>query len=635
MPETKQSTKTTWIGMVRQLHNHLQDNDDRFTLLNQIDRTMTDFDLPMVEFLSTPLREFVRLSQATEAHFYVDSGDETLLLCTTGSGEAVESIDLSALSSILPPDYRISAETPPKIIGESNLGQLESLFPKATCLLMLPVWLPPDKAWPSADKRFGVVILEDTRYDKQLSPFQDPAIQSFARAVIHQLSIGLRIQLKGWRSLWFEKLVNAFFEFDLEPYTCFKELAKKIPEYLPKFGPFKFESELEVSIIIHERGNDFLTMIASTAKNETGTKLKFEDSVVGIFFENLDVPYILENPRQDPDLKSRYKAYTPGINTELATPIKEFPDRSPRAIINLESKSHHAFKQLHVDALLYLCDILRPMVSALYDRIIERQLQQQSILHAQRSYWNTVGAVLQHNTNSQLASIRMGIDNARAAIELDKAEQADQILTLVPNTLETVAKEIKEFSTKIHKFSVYGRYSISEQISEAIAKIEQMMSNTEQWVQIKYSQSDNFDTFCSPILAMHLYNLLDNSVYWVYDWINREPEHKGEIFVTVQPGLLPDEGQERELNQTCEITIRDNGTGCPPETLSKLRRRPVTSLRSDGLGMGHAVYAATSYVQSLGGSIEIDSEEDKWFKITINLPLYNEKLHKPKSDIQI
>ncbi len=627
-----QQTQASWVGIVQQLADHLQANEDRLGLLLQINRSMNDYGLPVVEYLSSPLREFARISQANEAHFYVDSGDVTLLLCTTGSGEAVKSIDLSALSLILSPDQK-----DPKVFAKSELGQIEPLFPNATCLFILPVWLPPDRAWPSADKRFGVVFLEDTQYDHRLTPFQDQAIQSFAHSVINYLSIGIRVHLKGWRTSWFENLTKTFFELDLEPYACFKELAKRIPKYLPEFGPFGFKSQPEVSIIIHEREeNNYLTIIASSARDQIdNTRLKFDDSVVGIFFEDMDLPYILGNPRQDPLLKSRYKGYAEEINSELAAPIKEVHSRKPSAVINLESKSHQAFRQLHVDALLYLCNILRPMFSALYDRIVERQLQQEAILKAQRSYWNTVGSVLQHNTNSQLASIRMGIDNARKAIELDKAETADQILAPIPDTLATVSEEIKEFSNKIHQYSVYGRYSVNEQILEAIAKIEQMMTRIEQWVQITYAPSEDFDTFCSPILAMHLYNLLDNSVFWIYDRINQKPEHKGEISITVRLGPMPVEGQTQELNQTCQITITDNGSGCPPETLSKLLRRPVASQRRDGLGMGHAVYAAASYVQSLGGKTVVDSEPGEWFRTTINLPLYNEKLHRPKSDIQI
>ncbi|MCB0208825.1 MAG: hypothetical protein KDJ52_05835 [Anaerolineae bacterium] len=619
--------EASWKGIMRQLYGQLQDNEDRLELLRQIDRTMTDYDLPMAEFLHGPLEGFARLSQASTAYFYIDSGDELLLLCATDSGNIAESIPLSTLSSILP-----SEEKEPQVFAKDKLTELGALFKNAACLFILPVWLPSDKAWPTDDKRFGVVILEDTRYEALATPFTDQSIQAFARAVIGQFGIGLRIQMKGWRSLWFENLVNSFFSFDLDPVLCFKELAEKIPDYLPRFGPFEFKSAPEVSVIIHGRGNNYLTMIAHTVKDSSEVKLKFNDSVVGFLFEDIDLPYILGNPRQDPKLMTRYKAYAEGMNTELAAPIKTFPNKSPIAVINLESRAEHAFKQLHVDALLYLCNILRPIITSLYDRIVERQLQQQSILYAQRSYWNTVGAILEHNTNSQLVSIRMGIDNARRAIELNKVEKADEILAQVPNNLETAKKEIKGFSNKLHEYTVYGRYFISEQISEALGKVEQMMARTKRQVQISISQSDEFEVFCSPILAMHLYNLLDNSVYWIYDRIRREPEHKGQISITVKPGPLPAENQEQELNRTCEIIIIDNGSGCPPETLTSLRRRPVTSQRKDGAGMGHAVYAATSYIQSLGGTIDIDSKVGEGFTIIMNLPLYNEKIHKPKAE---
>ncbi len=627
MPINEQSA---WVGEIRQLYNRLQDNDDRFNLLRQIDQTMTDFDLSMGEFLSRPLTEFARLSQASNAYLYVDSGDELLLLCVTNSDEAEKSIMVSALSPILPLDQKDS-----KVITKDELGQIGPLFPDATCLYLLPIWLPSDKAWPSSDQRFGVVILKDTRYDHHLTPFQEQAIQSFAQAVIDQLSIGIRFQLKGWRSLWFEKLMDAFFNLDLDPDDCFKELAQKIPEYLPRFGPFQFESP-DISIIIHRADTEHLTIIAGTAQGQTGVRLKFNDSVTGLLFENPDLEYILGNPRQDSQLESRYKAYAAEINTELVAPIKRRSSKTPIAVINLESKSHHAFKQLHVDALLHLCNILTPVITALYIRVVEIRTQQQAVLYAQRSYWNTIGAVLRHNTNSQLASIRMGIDNVTEAIKLNKPEeQVNEILTPVQSNLEAVSEEIKEFSDKMHEYTVYGCYSVKDQILEAITKTKQRMQQNEPRIQINYVQDEDFYVFCSPIFAMHLYNVLDNSVYWIGEWATKDPGHRGEISISVKPGPLPAEDQEQELNQTCEITIFDNGAGCSPDILERLLRRPVTSQRTGLAGMGHAVYATAGYVKSLGGTIEVDSKKGEWFKIVMYLPLYNETLHKPTSVIEV
>ena len=635
MADIGKFTEASWVGDIQRLYTRLKDNDDRLNLLKHIDRTMTYYDLPLAKFLGDALRSFAPLSQADNIYFYVDSGDELLLLCATKKDEVASSIPLVALASILPPEDKEH-----KIIAEQDMDQLKGFFPKARCLFLLPVWLPEDrKAWPSADHRFGIVVMKDEGYDPLFSPFQEPEVQSFAQSVISQLSIGIRIQLKGWRSLWYESLVSKFFELDLDPYACFKELALRTPGYLPQFGPFAFEVQPEVSIIIQELGKNpernghFLTMVTSTADDLTGIRLKINDSVPGLLCEQPELSYILGNPREDPHLKSHYKAYAPGMNTVLAAPIREFANRSPNAIINLESPLHHAFKHLHIEALLYLCIRIQPIVTALYDRILERQLQQESILYAQRSYWNTVGAVLRHNTNGQLTAIRMGIDNASKALERGNIDMAKEVLTEIPNSLTLVLEEIREFSNKIHEYTVYGCYQVQDLISEAIDKIEQVMRRTQRWIEIDYVQDKEFAVYCSPILSQHLYNFFDNAVFWICHRMTEEPQHQGKIEISVQPGPVPPEGQEQELNQTCKILVQDNGTGCPPETLEKLLSRPVVSQRQDGLGMGHSVYAAAGYLQTLGGNIEIKSSEGEGFQVSIYLPIYNEKLHQIKADM--
>lgn len=632
MEGTESSIEATWVSVIRQLYNHLQENDDKFNLLRNIDRGMVDISLNLEQFVSSSLSEFARLSHATEAHFYIDSGDELFLLHTTSSQKMPKSITLAGLSSILPNDQKNL-----KTVGKRNLGQMESFFSHASSLLMIPVWLPPDQAWPSAKKRFGVMILEEIQYVEELNPFKNQAIQSFARTAVGQLALGLRFRLNNRQSEWFQELIDAFFRLDLEPYECFKELAKKIPDYLPLFGPFQIKSKPGVLVLIHDGlGGNYLTIVGTTGE-ETGDKLKVEESVVGLLFENPEIPYIIGDPRHDPKLKSRYKAYSGKqngmeIKTELAAPI-EGPHGTRIAVVNLESEFSKAFTQIHIDALLYLCDLLSPIVTALQDRIIERLRRQDAVMYAQRSYWHTVGAVLRHDTRSQLASIRIGIDNAKMAAKINKTEKIEKILAPLYDNLKSVEQEVVKFSEQIYGYTVYGSYPIRIFISEAIDRIKDRLEESK-WVRIDFSEGEDFDVFCSPILTMHLYNIIDNSLYWVNQRIARDPSHQGKVSIVVGLGPMPTEDQEQELNRTCEVIITDNGPGCPKENLAKLFNRPVTSLRTGEQGMGYALYAANNYLYGIGGSIKAESEEGEWFKVTITVPIFDPRIHRIRSSAE-
>jgi signal transduction histidine kinase len=346
--------------------------------------------------------------------------------------------------------------------------------------------------------------------------------------------------------------------------------------------------------------------------------------------------YVLGDPRNTPLLKGRYKAYLgkkegKEIQTELAVPIED-SNGTRFAAVNLETEFVNAFSQIHVEALIDLCNTFAPMLAALHDRIIERQRQQSAVMYAQRSYWNTVGSVLRHNTNSQLASIRIGIDNAKMAANLGKIEKIEESLTPAYSNLNMVAEEIDQFSKEIYSYTVYGGYSVHHLISEAISRIKER-ADKEKKIPIDFVPDQDFQVFCSPILMMHLYNILDNSIYWVEQRLLKEPDHQAKISIKVGPGPVPDKDQERDLNQTCEVIIEDNGLGCPKDNLDKLLHRPVTSRRTGEQGMGHALYAVANYVYGIDGSIKIQSEEGQWFKTTIHLPIFDDRIHQARSSI--
>lgn len=617
MEATEAPMEAAWVPMIRQLYDHLQNNDAKINLLRRIDRMMVDVSLTLEQFVSSALENLPQVSSATEVHFYVDSGDELPLLHTTRSRGVAKCLEASVLSSILPFNYE---EREPKVVNKSEFDHMEEFFPESDSLLLIPMWL-------SASKRFGVVILE-TEYPAQLSPFRDKAVRSFAQMVVVQLVNGIQFRLNESRSEWLRDIDASFFELDLEPDRCFMLLAEKIPSFLPSFGPFRMESDPEVQVLTHHADGKYLTIVGTTER-ETGTKVKVEDSVVGLLFEDPYPPYILGDPRNDPVLKDHYKAYLgkeeqKEIKTELAVPVEESDGRRI-AVVNLESEYVNAFTKVHVEAVMDLCGVLAPLITALHNRVVEAERRQQAVMYAQRSYWNTVGALLRHNTRGHLLAIRFSIDNAKSAVNPDQAEEIEQILAPVYDGIHAVNREIEEFSKELYSYTVYGAYSIGSLISRTITRFEQRLEGSR--VGIDFLESEDFEVFCSPALEMHLYNIIDNSIYWVEQRVAEEPGHQGRVSITVKPGPMPAENQEQELNRTCEVVIQDNGPGCPKETLDKLCYQPVTSLRTGEEGMGHALYAAGNYLRALGGSVKPDSKEGKWFQVSISLPIFDQRIH--------
>jgi len=78
--------------------------------------------------------------------------------------------------------------------------------------------------------------------------------------------------------------------------------------------------------------------------------------------------------------------------------------------------------------------------------------------------------------------------------------------------------------------------------------------------------------------------------------------------------LLPNPNGNEEL----QIIIQDNGKGIPKELLSKLGIKGNTFGKKKGSGLG--LFHAKSTIESWGGSLFIESMEEKGTKVIINLP---------------
>ena len=76
----------------------------------------------------------------------------------------------------------------------------------------------------------------------------------------------------------------------------------------------------------------------------------------------------------------------------------------------------------------------------------------------------------------------------------------------------------------------------------------------------------------------------------------------------------------REAGDAVEITVRDNGTGIPPEIRDKLFQ-PFFTTKPTGEGTGLGLSISYDIVtQQHGGTITVESEPGAYTEFTIRLP---------------
>ena len=76
----------------------------------------------------------------------------------------------------------------------------------------------------------------------------------------------------------------------------------------------------------------------------------------------------------------------------------------------------------------------------------------------------------------------------------------------------------------------------------------------------------------------------------------------------------------RDLGDAVEVTVRDNGTGIPPEIRDKLFQ-PFFTTKPTGEGTGLGLSISYDIVtQQHGGTITVESEPGAFTEFTIRLP---------------
>lgn len=83
--------------------------------------------------------------------------------------------------------------------------------------------------------------------------------------------------------------------------------------------------------------------------------------------------------------------------------------------------------------------------------------------------------------------------------------------------------------------------------------------------------------------------------------------------LTIETKYLPEKG-------SISVSFKDTGVGIPPENLSKLFE-PFFSTKKKGKGVGLGLSVAYGIIQEHGGSIQVQSEVEKWTTFNIEIPL--------------
>src|SRR6185503_4583317 len=266
---------------------------------------------------------------------------------------------------------------------------------------------------------------------KEISRLSDPAFANSVVALVSQLAIAYKHDDRAFQHGKVHELWNKFLESNLSPTQCFKEIARRVPTFLPDFGPIKLNSqdpEIQILMLANDPDPDLtapeLIIRGTTGEEPPGTRIAINRSVCGLLIESntRQLPFFCDDPTKT-EYKKLYREYLgkgKPIRTELATRI--VLDGSTVGVLNLESQEVDAFNVHHINAILRLSETIAPILWVFEKRLEMNATMQLSVASSTARYLEGIASVYRHSMKSPLLTLKSNIESISASLEATTAK---------------------------------------------------------------------------------------------------------------------------------------------------------------------------------------------------------------------
>ncbi|MBL7175438.1 MAG: two-component sensor histidine kinase [Desulfobacteraceae bacterium] len=264
---------------------------------------------------------------------------------------------------------------------------------------------------------------------------------------------------------------------------------------------------------------------------------------------------------------------------------------------------------------LYLTDrIIRRMERIDVDR---EQLSEQLIRASRLAELGEMSAGFAHEINNPLQIIKSEqalmetilselkeIGELKPSESLSELEDSLHQIDLQINRCSGITQSILKFGRQSEP--VYTDIALQTFIPEVTVMVENKASVHGITLRQEISEDTPFVHGDPGQLQQVLINLYNNAIDAI---IARHGTEEGELVIGAGP----------KENGKVEIFVKDNGVGISPENQDKIFR-PFFSTKSVGNGTGLGLSVCYGIIDSMGGTMEVSSEEDVGTIFTIHLP---------------
>jgi signal transduction histidine kinase len=627
-----------WREPVKKLINLLESHDEYNQLIISIDKAIAKSDLrpsKLFEEFKRAIKYLTNELKCNASALYIRNGEHGYIMSITeGSFNWPSMLNMDGIIS----DLDRCCDSPHHI-SNIDIMALDLKVEKSTSGLIAGV--AGDQGC-DAKSQFAVFFFLREGFDSKIV-WEEEALRKL-KTVCVQLSNGYRFAITEQKEAILEKIVERFFEEEMDAQKCLNVFSYYCKDLFPSFYPLSVAGNIKTQLLLWDPSQDSsLTIKATTGEDEgksepIGSLVDIKNSITGKLIINPDLSYYICNPQQEAGTYVPYLGKT--MKSELAIPVNliEYCSASGeqcKAIINFESETENAFSSYHID---YITKYFRE--GQIFQKMVDALLVQQ------RKYERSVGAAFQtlqdytgywvnmfsHSVGNKINPIKTNIFSVErrlskdTEINNDSREFIEEGLREISRSMDQLQEIHNQYCQLLIDVPRFEKRHIHKIIENALSMMKVDGLKNSQGIELNYENNncDHLLVKTTPMLSQHIYNIIDNSIFWIRKKKEKLQErgnntYQGEINIRLEE-VAPYLDNEKHVNRYCKISIHDNGSGANQYILSKLRdgdKQFTTRVQGNGVG----VFSMTQYVRSIGGTVSINSEEGESFLVSITLPL--------------
>ncbi|MDP3493664.1 MAG: response regulator [Hyphomonadaceae bacterium] len=237
----------------------------------------------------------------------------------------------------------------------------------------------------------------------------------------------------------------------------------------------------------------------------------------------------------------------------------------------------------------------------------ELQTARSALMHAQKM--EAIGQLtggIAHDFNNMLAGIIGALTIVKRRIEGQRYDEANKFI----EAAQTSANRAASLTSRLLAFG--RRQSLDIKPVDVNAAILSMRILLDRTMGENVTIETNFDA--PGLWASTDISQLESSILNLAINARDAMPEGGVLRIETRSGT-PAEGG----GQTVSVSVRDSGTGIPPDVLANVFE-PFFTTKPIGQGTGLGLSMVYGFVNQSGGSVQIDSEVDKGTVVTITLP---------------